>query len=304
MNIIWRDGLDNYKQYTHNINVDTNIHNFNIEILDIPYTEYSSLSDYTVSVLGNKGTKFVDILYSGGLDSELALVLCLQNKIPVRAITMRLIVKGYAINTHDLYYSEKFCRANNVQHIIIDLDVEHFFENGIHINYLSPYFITEPHVATHFWLFEQCEGFPVLGGDYSWPWVHKPLLSPHRHNYSYYDKFLRDNNMEGIGNFLNYSLASNLICIKTHLEVFKKNQLETDPKNIPIFKQSFWGTLNLPLPERRARSYGWDNSSVFNLSRYKVSLIKEFGVTHSTITWGNHITNIIGGDRNTNGKYN
>jgi len=196
--IIWQDGINNYKKYTHDINTDTKVHFFNTELLKVPDHNYISLSEYCVDALQNRTTKFVDVLYSGGLDSELVLTLCLQHKIPVRAVTMRLVVNGYPINTHDLYYSEKFCRSNKVEHILIDLDVERFFESGRHYNYLKPYLITEPHVATHFWLLEQCDGFPILGGEYSWPWASKPLLSPHRHQYSCYDKFLVDNNIDGI----------------------------------------------------------------------------------------------------------
>jgi hypothetical protein len=303
--IVWQDGINNYKKYTHDINMDTKIHSFNTELLEVPDNNYSSLSEYCVDILQNRTTKFVDVLYSGGLDSELVLTLCLQNNIPVRAVTMKLMVNEYPLNTHDLYYSEKFCRANKVEQILINLDVEKFFESGQHYNYLKPYLITQPHVATHFWLFEQCDGFPVLGGEYSWPWSHKPLLSPHRHQFSYYDKFLVDNNIDGIGNFMNYCNSSNLLFIKNHLEVVNSTSIATDFKNIPIFKQKLWVKLNLPSPELRLRSYGWESApfSVIDLAGYKLALTEEFGKTYSSITWGKTISNIIGEGCTTNDKY-
>lgn len=305
MLLTWNDGLDNYKQHTHIINPDSGIHYFNTTLLDAPCINYTSIKDYCIDILSNKATHFVDVLYSGGLDSELVVMLCLITGIPVRAITMRLIINGYPINTHDLYYSEKFCRENNVTQILIDLNVEDFFSNGKHIEYLQPYLITEPHVATHFWLFEQCSGFPVLGGEYTWPWIHKPLLSPHRHHYSYYDKFLKDKNMFGIGNFMNHSLSANTFLIKAHLDTLRRTHIETNSKCIPIFKQKLWRELKLPIPNIRLRSYGWENLSpaIFNMQEYRSGLLKQFGTTYSSITWNKTLTDIIGGTDNTNDRY-
>lgn len=305
MKIYWEDGTDNYKKHTHIINTETNVHYFNTELSDVPFVPNSSLHEYCHDMLSTRTSKYVDILYSGGLDSELVLVLCLQNKIPVRAVTMRLLVEGYPINTHDLYYSEKFCRENNVEHLLVDLNVKEFFASGRYYEYLKPYRITEPHVATHFWLLEQCDNFCILGGEYSWPWVQRSVITPHRHHYSYYDKFLTDNNLEGIGNFMNHNLGLNVSLIKKHVEIIKSTNMSTNQQAIPIFKKYLWEELNLPSPEIRARSYGWDtlSSMNFNLALFKIKLTEEFGITHSSITWGDQINTIINGSTNSNDKY-
>lgn len=305
MNITWNDGVDNYKKHTHKIDCITKIHYFNTELLNVSFQKYNSVHEYCEEVFQRKRSKTVNVLYSGGLDSELVLYLCMIHKIPVTALTMRLLINGYPINTHDLYYSEKFCRENNVRQVILDLDVEAFFNNGEHIKYLKPYLITEPHVSTHFWLFEQSDNFPVLGGEYSWPWVHKNLLSPHRHHYCYYDKFLCDNNIDGIGNFLNYSLSGNLFFIENHLSLLRSVPIETNAKFIPIFKKLLWSKLNLASPTPRLRSYGWENLSpaIFDLQYYRSGLEREFGITHSSITWGSKVNEIIGGTITTNDKY-
>jgi hypothetical protein len=305
MKISWTDGLENYKKYSYTIDPESKIHYFNTELLDAPHINYDSITEYCDDLFSSKKTKFIDVLYSGGLDSELVLHLCLLRKIPVRAITMRLVIQGYPINTHDLYYSEKFCRDNGITQVLIDLDVEKFFNNGTHINYLENYLITEPHVATHFWLLERCDGFPVFGGEYTWPWAHAPLLSPHRHHYCCYDKFLKENNISGIGNFMNHSLSANIFFIKKHLDIMKLNSLETTPKFIPMFKRELWRNLNLPVPNLRLRSYGWEfvPPSIFDIQMYRTDLLSRFGTTHSSITWGKTISNLIGGATNTNDKY-
>jgi len=104
---------------------------------------------------------------------------------------------------------------------------------------------------------------------------------------------------------MNYSNSSNLLFIRKHLEVVNSTNIITDLKNIPIFKQKLWEKLNLPASEVRFKSYGWENTSfsIINISGYKVALIKEFGITHSSITWGKYIFNAIDEGSTTNDKY-
>ena len=166
----WYNGYNNYQKITFDINEETKEHKFHLELLDVPTDDSADINDaFNIHLAEAKG-RVIEVMYSGGLDSEIILVHCLRNKIPVRAMTMRLLVNGFAVNTHDLYYSEKFCRENNVEQVILDFHADKFFGNGDHIPYLSSYKIATPHVSTHFWLFEQCSSFPVIGGDYNWPW--------------------------------------------------------------------------------------------------------------------------------------
>lgn len=305
INYSWNDSLDNYKKYTFNVNPETKKHIFLLELLDAPVTPYNSIFDIYRDILNTRQTKFVDVLYSGGLDSELILYACLIYKIPVRAITMRLTINGYPINLTDLYYSEKFCRLNNVSQKIIDLDAETFLEQGKHYDYLKKYYITEPHVATQFWLFEQCEGFPVIGGDYTWPWVYKPLISPHRHSYAQYDRFLKDNNIHGIGNMMSYSLSSNLIFLKQHISLMQENKFKTNFKNIPIFKKALCESLGYKSPELRLRSYGWEFAPdyLIDIGKFKRQLEEIFGTTESSISWNEKINELIGAEVKYNDKF-
>ena len=163
-----------------------------------------------------------------------------------------------------------------------------------------------PHVATHFWLFEQCERFPVMGGEYSWPWTNLPILSPHRHMFNYYDKFLSDNSITGIGNMLSHSLEANLLFIKNNLLVLSENPtFDTDATNIPSFKQALTVKLGFPKPECRMKNYGWEmvDPEIVNIRAYKNKLTDAFGVTTSTITWNNKVAHVLGGQPSTNGRY-
>ena len=177
--------------------------------------------------MANRQTKYVEVLYSGGLDSELVLMSCLRKNIPVKAITLLIRINGMILNTHDLYYAEKFCREHDVPHTILELDAVEFFQSGKFYDYLTPYYISEPHIATHMWLIEQCSHFPIIGGD--WPWVqtHKidKILSPFKLEFSSYERFMQDKGIYGIGNMISHSLESSYKMIDLHIQYLAVSNL-------------------------------------------------------------------------------
>ena len=305
--MVWYSGRNNYKKHTIDLNFfEPKIHNFRTEILDVGTTEYTSIHDIFYDDLKNRETKTVEVLYSGGMDSECVLRSCMINKIPVRALTGKFIHNGYALNTHDLYYAEKFCRENNIEQKIVELDVGLFFENGEHFKYLKPYYIWVAHVATHFWLFEQSTGFPVLGGEYSWPWHHEKIISPHKLLYMAYDKFLTDNNINGIGNMLGSSLESNTMFIKEHLNTMNQNpDYRGEDDKITIFKQALYERMGFGKLELRMKNYGWEmiDKNIFYVHKYTDQLIDDYGKSWAEIKWGETIARAIGGEPGTNNRH-
>ena len=298
-NIIeWNVGLNDFKKCT--LELGENSHKFTTELLDVPFEPNRNITDIFNDHLSNRQTKYVEVLYSGGLDSELVLLSCLKNSIPVIAITLVIKIDGMIINTHDLYYAEKFCRENDIIHKLIELDADKFFESGKHLEYLTPYYITEPHVATHLWLIEQCNYFPIMGGD--WPWVQinkeNKVLSPSRLEFSSYERFMTDKGIHGIGNMVGYSLESSCKLIQLHLN----NTIDSD--SISKFKSCMYQTM-YPKLEPRLRSYGWEyhKTKSFNLINYKIDLIKQLKPTTSNIKWNNTITALLNTSANQNDKF-
>jgi hypothetical protein len=301
--VTWQDGLDNYKN--HHVCYGKNQLQYRCHLqdrsVDVNKDFYSLVND----ICQSKNFRYVELLYSGGLDSELVLVALQALKIPVTAVTMRLCHLGYPVNTHDLYYSEKFCRVNNIKQRFVDLNFVDFFENQLYEKYLCPYWISEPHVATHFWLLEQCEHFPVLAGEYSWPWAHEPLLSPHRLEFSCFDRFIKDNNINGMGNFLNYSYQLNYYLIENHLNIMKSQNFKTDWKHIPIFKQNLYSKLANWNFERRKRSYGFENlpKGLYDRDQYRNQLLTKYAEVRSEISWDDQIGKLVGGGSNSNDRF-
>jgi hypothetical protein len=299
-NIIeWNVGLNGFKKCT--LEFGENFHKFTTELLDVPFENGRNITDIFNDHLSIRQTKYVEVLYSGGLDSELVLLSCIKNSIPVIAITLVIKIEGLIINTHDLYYAEKFCRENDITHKLIELDADKFFQNGNHLSYLSPYYIIEPHVATHLWLIEQCSYFPIIGGD--WPWVQVPkenkVLSPARLEFNSYERFMNDKGINGIGNMIGYSLESTCKLIQIHLSNY------VDGESVSNFKSRMYQTM-YPELKPRLRSYGWEyhKTKSFNLLNYKVELIKKLKPTSSHIKWNNTIKTLLNTLVTENDKFN
>lgn len=308
--IEWYSGYQNFKKHTLTIDRETKTNNYCIEILD---TEIPNIDRNIFDIFGDyfsiRQNKVVEVLYSGGMDSELILYACLIKKIPVRALTMRILVDGVVLNTHDLYYSEKFCRQYNVEQKIIDFDATKFYENGEHYKYLDPYRITQFHVASHFWLYEQSTGFPVLGGEYTWPWVSVDpmIISPIKYVYSVYDKFLHDNGIHGVGSVMSYGLESNIKLMKSHIKVMRQdtNKFGGDNIKIVFFKNAMWKDLGYPNPELRLKNYGWESVSYANLNTnyIKLDLFKRYGTTFDKIKWNYKIAEVLNSVPGENTKF-
>jgi hypothetical protein len=298
-NIIeWNVGLNGFKKCTLELGEDS--HKFTTELLDVSVEYGRNITDIFNDHLSIRQTKYVEVLYSGGLDSELVLLSCLKNNIPIIAITLVIKIDGLIINTHDLYYAEKFCRENDIIHKLIELDADKFFQNGEHLKYLTPYYIIEPHVATHLWLIEQCNYFPIIGGD--WPWVHthipEKVLSPFRLEYASYERYMKDKGITGIGNMISYSLDSSVKLIDIHLN----NHIPGE--NISNFKSRMYQTM-YPELKPRIKNHGWEHHKTksFNLINYKIELIKQLKLANAHIKWNNTIKTLLNTSANENDKY-
>ena len=297
---IWYSGKNNFKKhiFTRNENLE---HEYSVEFLDTETQEDRHIFDILVDHVSSRQTKFVEMLFSGGMDSELSLRALHTRNVPVRAMTMRIKVDGLIANTHDLYYATKFCREYGIPQKYIDLDATKFFENGDHVRYLEPYLIPISHVSTHFWLFEQCTGYPVIGGDYMWPWTHanSRVISPLRYEYSQYDRFLSDRGIDGVGSMLGHSLDSQLKLAKEHIKLMStdtQNQYGGEGIKIARFKHDLYEVLGHTDADMRLRNFGWESidPAVLNQKKHTAKLQEKYGTFHNTITWNQKIADVLG----------
>lgn len=294
MNIQWHSGYNNYRKHTLTFG-ETNI--FETELLDVEVENFVNVQAAFAAHLTDAKLP-VEILYSGGLDSECVLISCIQNKIPAIAVTMRLMFRGAPFNVNDLYYSEKFCRENNIRQVFYDLDIESFFDNGDHIPYMEEHRITMFTAATILWLIDQCHSFPVVGGDHTWPQTNigKKVYSPHRHDYNCHDRFMRIKGIDGIGNMISHSLESNCFFIKEHL-----NSFNDDPR----YKVNMLYNLGFGELEYRHRSHGWETIRMLKYDWNPIieDLEQRFGKTESFVKWNNVLAELIEGEPGENNTF-
>ena len=181
-----------------------------------------------------------------------------------------------------------------------ELDADKLFDNGKYLDYLNPYYIVEPHVATHLWLVEQCNHFPIIGGD--WPWIHthveNKVISPFRLEFSSYERFMKDKGIHGIGNMISYSLESSVKLIQLHLDNHINNE------SISIFKAKMYKTM-YPELVPRLKSHGWEEhkTKTFNILRYKINLSTSLKPTDNYIKWNETIKALLNTSINENNKF-
>lgn len=267
---------------------------FTIEIAELEERPFNSIHEVFADHLKN-ATLPVEVLYSGGLDSECVLLSCVQQNIPVIAVTLRILLKGCALNVIDLYHSEKFCRAHDIKHVVIDLDINKFVDNGDYIKYIDQYQNANLSAMTILWLIEQCHSFPVFGGDYTWPLLNvgKLEFSPRSYSHSIYDAFMQDKSIPGIGNFIGYSTESNRRFLAEHVKIYNR-QGNLDNLKVQMLENLGFGKL-----EPRFKSNGWDlwNGQKHNLdiSIVENQFAKIANPTTNIIKWGKGLADMIGG---------
>jgi hypothetical protein len=299
--IEWFSGIDNYRKHTLTFGQDSNT--FTLELLDVESRNVNTIHDAFEMHLSGANLP-IEVLYSGGVDSECIIKVCLDRNIPVTAVTLRLLVSGAPINVRDLYYAEKFCREHNVQHNIVDLNIDKFYTNGDHIPYMDSYKFLRFPTASLLWLLEQCSSFPVIGGDYTWPQnnMENRLYSPHRHDHMCFDQYMRDKGITGIGNMISHSIDSNLMFINEHLRTYSDD---------PFYKHTLFNNLGLPL-ETRFRSFGWETIFQETEDTYRLAshlmgihqnLSKRYGAMNSVIKWNKKFADTIGGEPGENDSY-
>lgn len=293
----WQSGKQNFSNHFLSYDQISNKIVYQCSLKDVTIYHHNIVDIFMYHIENRQG--ICELLYSGGLDSELVLKFFISQKIPFKAITLRLIKHDTPINTHDLYYSEKFCRQNNIKQTFLDLDVDKFYNNYGYINYLDPYKINKFHVATHYWMIDQCDNFPIMGGEYPWPWENKPIISPLRHSYHCYDHYMQSHNITGIGNMLGHSLDSIVFFITHHLQHARNYDKS---KLLPSFKEKMYSSIGLGNFEIRQRSFGWETipNYIFDQIMHTDLLTKIYPEPHYSISWESKIAQIIDSTENYN----
>ena len=101
----------------------------------------------------------VVLLFSGGVDSEVAFRSFLRSDTPFSVAILRF---KYDLNIHDISYAVIICERFGVPYRIYDLDIIEFWNTRL-LEYADPTYCISPQLLSTMWLADQVEGYPVLG---------------------------------------------------------------------------------------------------------------------------------------------
>ncbi len=101
----------------------------------------------------------IDLFFSGGVDSEVALRAFLEAGIDVRVFSLRF---KNDLNAHDVEWVTRSCEGLGVTPTFIDLDLLKFWESDA-IGYAERTQCVSPQLLSTMWLADQTDGFCVLG---------------------------------------------------------------------------------------------------------------------------------------------
>jgi hypothetical protein len=168
------------------------------------------------------------VQFSGGADSESTLRFCKEASVPFKALSV-VFKKGF--NTHEMELGIEFCKNNNIEHILLELDIEQFM-----LKDMFPYFQKYPRAATicvarSMWQVEQLQkqidyDFVVVVGEDMY--LHKNdrgyfYISEMEHRYGLSD-FCEANNINLVQAFYKYTTEMMLAFIdEPYIQDFVRN---------------------------------------------------------------------------------
>jgi hypothetical protein len=112
-------------------------------------------------------TEPFDLLFSGGVDSEVILRCNLELGIPINVFIFKY-ENNY--NRLDVFNALRICNELNVKPTVIDFNLQRFFENDAHAIWKLGYF-KSPGRLPHMKMFEYLDNIPILGDGEPW-WIY------------------------------------------------------------------------------------------------------------------------------------
>ncbi len=114
---------------------------------------------HTARLIGQKTNDQIWVLFSGGIDSEVAVRSFHAAGVPFKVAINRF---KFDLNIHDICYAIATCEDLCVEYKFFDLDLEQFWKTQ-GIEYSMKTGCSWPRLTPTMWLMDQVDGYPVLG---------------------------------------------------------------------------------------------------------------------------------------------
>lgn len=113
----------------------------------------------TAKTIRNNTSLPIVVLFSGGVDSEVALRSFVEAGIEVSVAILRF---KNDLNLHDIQWAMLTCNQLNVPYKIYDLDLLNFWKSEADA-FANATYCVSPQLLTTMWLVDQIQGYPILG---------------------------------------------------------------------------------------------------------------------------------------------
>ena len=114
----------------------------------------------TARLIQQNAKEPINVLFSGGIDSETALRSFHEAGVPVRASILKF---KNNLNVHDYSWAVQTCEELQIPYRLFELDLHSFWNSPEALRYADETQCTSPQLIATMWLIDQCVGYCVLG---------------------------------------------------------------------------------------------------------------------------------------------
>jgi len=139
----------------------------NIQPPQGPVKSYFEETLTTMEYVYSNKTGKIQLLYSGGLDSEFVARVLMHLKMDFEVVIIRLTRPDNDIdfNAHDTKYAFEFCEKYNIKPIVYDIDFIKFVDSGKHREIAESVECCAIALPTTLHVAQQMDGFTLMGND-------------------------------------------------------------------------------------------------------------------------------------------
>jgi hypothetical protein len=231
--------------------------------IDPPKKQVRTYFEETLTALeyvhANKVGKF-HLLYSGGLDSEYVARCLLHLKMNFNIVIIRLKnnIDGSYYNDHDTVYAFDFCKNNNINPIIYELDFNKFVDSGKIVEIATSVECCVSAIPGTLQVANQIDGFTLMGNDPPYlrydqtrdKWYLEELQYIHS-----ILRFYKKNNLNGCPFILSYTAEMMLAFL-------------LDPKIVELGNNRLSGRRG----SNSSKSHVFNRESNFNMEHYNFTV--------------------------------
>jgi len=113
----------------------------------------------TAKLIRSKTNQSLHVMFSGGVDSEVALRSFYESEIPVEAAILRY---KSDLNIHDVSWAIVICDKFNIPYRIYELDLLDFWNHNAN-QFAELTYCPSPQLLPTMWLIDQIPGYPIMG---------------------------------------------------------------------------------------------------------------------------------------------